>query len=145
MIQFDLRIFFQMGWNYKLAPVVVGDLPPYLHGGDLVLGNLHPPPEKSSWGVHGSLRNQQKRRGVDSVYQGSFGSPNHQFWDPMILMEFVNEMFFTSVNLINSSPPTTHDIVLMVQKSGDHQLRLGLVVHPIIYKAFALWDFFHQQ
>ena len=38
-------------------------------------------------------------------------------------------------------------ILLMVQKSGFHQLRL--VVYPIIYGVFTsqvvVWDFFHQQ
>ena len=39
------------------------------------------------------------------------------------------------------------NILLMVQKSGDHQLRL--VVYPIIYKGLApyqvvVWDFFRQ-
>ena len=39
-------------------------------------------------------------------------------------------------------------VLLMVQKSGVHQLRL--VVYPIIYKVLApaqvvVWDFSHQQ
>ena len=40
------------------------------------------------------------------------------------------------------------EVLLMVQKSGVHQLRL--VVYPIIYEGFytsqvVVWDFFHQQ
>ena len=76
MIQFDEHIF-SNGLKLWTSTCRCWRSPP-LHGGDLVLVNLHPPPEKSSWGVHSGLRR------VDSVYQGSFGSPNHQFWDPMI-------------------------------------------------------------
>ena len=42
----------------------------------------------------------------------------------------------------------TYRVVMMVQKSGDHQLRL--VVYSIIYKVIltsqvVVWEFFHQQ